>query len=211
MRFFRYFLLALLILALDQTTKLLVYENMYRGEEIPLLGDWLKIHYTLNPGVAFGASFSTPLGKLGLTLFRATAVIVIAVYIIRHEVKKFPTSYLFAVSMIFAGALGNVVDSTFYGIFLEGNAVIYLSHPQESIPFYPWFQGQVIDMIYFDIARGHYPDWLPLLGGKSYSFWPIFNVADASIFLGVTYILINYKKFFPKENPRETASIPVGE
>lgn len=204
--YLRFLLLAIGILALDQGTKLLVYHEMFRGEEILLLGDWLKIHYTVNPGVAFGLSLDTPGGKIGLTVFRALAVMLIGYYL-SHIIKKgFHKGYLTAVTMIFAGAFGNVIDSIFYGVFLPNNAVRYPGFLPDEIPMYPWFQGQVIDMIYFDLARGVFPEALPLIGGRAYSLWPIFNVADASIFLGVAAILIFQHKFFPKNEPATASS-----
>lgn len=209
MKYLRFLLLAVCILSIDQAVKLLVFYEMFRGEEIVLLGDWLKIHYTVNPGVAFGLSLDTPWGKIGLTLFRTVAVTIIGYYllhIIRHKMHK---GYITAITMIFAGALGNVIDSVFYGVFLPNNAVRYPGFLPDEIPFYPWFQGQVIDMVYFDLARGIFPEYLPLIGGRSYSFWPIFNVADASIFLGVAAILIFQSKFFPKKEELSTHATPV--
>ncbi|MGF1533166.1 MAG: lipoprotein signal peptidase [Bernardetiaceae bacterium] len=199
MKYSHYLLLAICILSLDQATKLLVYHEMFRGEEIQLLGDWLKIHYTVNPGVAFGVSPDTPWGKIGLTIFRTLAVLLLGAYLAYSYAQRMPKGYLLSITMIFSGACGNVIDSIFYGTFLPNNAVRYPGFLPDEIPFYPWFQGQVIDMVYFDLARGVFPEALPLVGGRAYAFWPIFNVADASIFVGVTILLLFHRKFFPKE------------
>ncbi len=207
MQYWKYYLLALLVIVADQVVKLVVHEQMLLGSagEITLLGNWLKLHYTLNNGMAFGIQFDWMYGKLGLTLFRWVAMFGIAYYIY-HLAKqpKVHRGFVWCMALILGGALGNVIDSTFYGVFLEGNA---LPLPQESLPpFHPWFHGRVVDMFYFDIWQGVLPNWIPLLGGKYYSFWPIFNIADASIFIGVFLTILRSKTFFPEE-VRATAAL----
>lgn len=191
MKFYKYFALSFFVIVLDQTIKLLVHFRMEMGPmgEITLLGDWLKIHYILNPGMAFGLKLDFMVyGKLILSLFRILATVGIAYYITLLAKQKAHSGLIFCVALILGGALGNVIDSTFYGIFIPGN--LPYDAPMAL------FHGQVIDMIYVDIWEGQLPSWIPIIGGNSYSFWPIFNIADASIFVGVAIILIRQKAFF---------------
>lgn len=189
MKYLKYYLLTIGIIALDQAVKLLVYYKMDMGlyGEIKVLGDLFKIHYTVNPGMAFGLELGSSYGKLVLSLFRIGAMFAIGYYLFTMIKKGAPKGLLWCIAMILGGAIGNVIDSTFYGVFLN-NAPYGVSTP--------WFHGQVIDMFYIDIWEGYLPDWLPLVGGEYYSFWPIFNVADASIFLAVSTILIFQKRYF---------------
>lgn len=182
MRHLRYFILALFIAIVDQVTKLLVHLNMSVGEEISVLGDWFKLHYVLNPGIAFGMELDFEYGKLLLTFFRIIAVAAISYYLYYLSKRASHRYALFALSLILAGALGNVIDSTFYGVILD-NA------PQGAIT--PWFHGQVIDMLYFPVVKGTFPEWLPVWGSQNFQFFrPVFNLADACIFIGVTFILV---------------------
>lgn len=198
MKIYRYFLLALGVIILDQTVKLLVYFNMEMGTpgEIDVIGDWFKLHYLLNPGMAFGLKSSHEYGKLLLTLFRLAAMIGIGYYIYYLYQKKAKPGLLWCMGLILGGAVGNVIDSTFYGVFLD-NAP--LGSPT------PWFHGQVIDMLFFPLFDGYYPDWVPYLGGDYFLFFsPVFNIADSSIFIGVVLILIFQKRFFKTEDDEET-------
>jgi signal peptidase II len=199
MKYAKYFLLSLAIIALDQAVKLWVYFNMVKGQEFIIIPNWLKIHYITNPGMAFGIQWDWEYGKLVLSLFRIVATIVIALIIKYLVDKKSHRGLVWCVALILGGAIGNVLDSTFYGVFL-GNA------PAGSPT--AWFHGQVIDMFYVDIWQGYLPAWMPLIGGQYYSFWPIFNVADSSIFIGVAIILIRQGKFFKKNEPE---SNPVNQ
>lgn len=187
MKYFKYYLLSLSIIFIDQISKMLVYFNMTRGQEIPLIGDWFKLHYTLNPGMAFGIELGSEYGKLVLTVFRLIAMVGIAYYLYVLARKKVHPGLVWCVALILGGAIGNVIDSTFYGVLLD-NA------PHNAVT--PWFHGQVIDMFYIDIWEGQVADWVPLWGGDQIALWPIFNVADASIFVGVVIIMIMQKKFF---------------
>lgn len=199
MKYLKYYLLALAVILIDQVVKLSVHEYMQMGPlgEIKIFGDWFKLHYTLNPGMAFGLEFGSEYGKIGLTLFRIVAVTIIAIYISFMERRGAHSGFIWCMAMVLGGALGNVIDSTFYGVLLD-NALYALNPP----PLYPWFHGQVIDMFYLDIWEGAIPDYIPLIGGNYYSLWPIFNVADASIFMGVMFILIFQGKFFDRPVPQ---------
>lgn len=188
MKYFKFYLLTLGIILLDQVVKLLVYYNMDMGSEIPVFGDWFKIHYTVNPGMAFGLEIGSEFGKFALTTFRLIAMVGIGYYLYTLIRKGVPNGLSWCIALILGGAVGNVIDSTFYGVLLEGNAPVNAPTP--------WFHGQVIDMFYVDIWEGKVANWVPLFGGDYLSLWPIFNIADASIFCGVSIILIFQKSFF---------------
>lgn len=204
MTIIRYFILAFVVIVLDQTSKMLVFNNMYLHEEINVLGDWFRIHYLLNPGMAFGIRWENEFGKLALTVFRIGAMIGIAVYLWKVAERNMHPGFLWCLGMILGGAVGNVIDSTFYGVLLN-NA------PADAPT--PWFHGQVIDMLYFPIFEFVWPVWMPFVGGKYFEFFsPVFNIADSSIFLGVVTILIFQKRFFGiHETPRVEPSISTHE
>jgi signal peptidase II len=188
MKVARYFLLAVIVILIDQASKLLVYNNMYLHEEIYVLGDWFRIHYLLNPGMAFGIRWENEFGKLALTAFRIAAVFGIAYYLWKMAKRHAHNGFLWCMGLILGGAVGNVIDSTFYGVFLN--------NAPENAPT-PWFHGQVIDMLYFPIFDFAWPQWVPFMGGRYFEFFsPVFNIADSSIFIGVVIILIMQRKFF---------------
>ncbi len=190
----KFFLLALLVIALDQLSKWAVHTYMQPGMagEIPLIGHWLKLHYTLNPGMAFGAQLPAPYGKLVLTAFRSLAVVGLVYYIIRLCRQRVAAGYIACMALILGGAVGNLIDSIFYG-------VLYDNAPFGSPT--RWFYGQVIDMIYVPLYVGYFPKSWPLIGGSYSSGFPIFNIADSSIFIGVVLILLNQSRFFNESQP----------
>ena len=189
-----FFLLALLVIGLDQLSKYLVNKHMQPGlpGEIPLIGHWLKLHYTLNPGMAFGAELPAPYGKLVLTGFRMLAVGGLIYYIIRLCRQRVAAGYIACMALILGGAVGNLIDSIFYGI-------IYNNAPVGSPT--RWFYGQVIDMIFVPLYVGYFPKSWPLIGGSYSNGFPIFNIADSSIFIGVALILLNQSRFFNESQP----------
>ncbi|SFQ29227.1 lipoprotein signal peptidase [Hymenobacter arizonensis] len=199
----KFFLLALLIIALDQLSKWAVHTYMQMGSigEIPLLGDWAMLNYTLNPGMAFGAELPAPYGKLVLTGFRLVAVFGLSYYIIRLCRQRAASGYIACLALILGGAVGNLIDSIFYG-------VIYDNAPAGSPT--RWFYGQVIDMIYVPLYRGVFPQSWPLVGGEYSSGFPIFNIADSSIFIGVVLILINQSRFFKEDEQTDAVATERG-
>jgi signal peptidase II len=196
---YRYFLISFLVIAIDQIVKLAVHYNMEYGAagEIKVFGDWFKLYYIRNPGMAFGMELGHAYGKLMLSVFRLFAMFGIAYYLrvlaLRPSTNK---GFLVCLGMILGGAVGNLVDSIFYGVWLD------IPAPNASTP---WFHGQVVDMFYFDLWQGLLPEWIPVFGGEYYSFWPIFNVADAAIFMGVAIVLSLQGRFFPNPEETETA------
>jgi signal peptidase II len=191
MKIYKYFLLALLVIIIDQASKLLVHKYMYLHEEINVIGDWFRLHYLLNPGMAFGIRWESEFGKLALTLFRILAMAGIGYYLYKMALKKSHPGFLWCLGLILGGAIGNVIDSTFYGVLLH-------NHPIDSPT--PWFHGQVIDMLFFPIVDFTWPEWFPVVGGEYFLFFsPVFNIADSSIFIGVVIILFMQKRFFKEE------------
>lgn len=195
----KYFLIAAAIIVLDQVVKMLVHYNMELGSkgQILLLGNWFKLHYLTNPGMAFGMKLNFEYGKLILTTFRIGAMFAIGYYLYSLIKKEAPKGLLLCIALILGGAIGNLIDSIFYGVFLD-NA------PFNSPS--PWFHGQVVDMFYIDIWEGYLPDWIPLLGGDYMALWPVFNIADASIFVAICLIIIFQKTYFKKDE-EETSEV----
>jgi signal peptidase II len=205
---YRYFGLTVLIILIDQAIKLCVHKYMDQGfiGQISVIGDFFKLHYVTNPGMAFGITLDFAFGKLVLTIFRMIAMVGIGWYLVSLAKKNVHQGLLWCIALILGGAIGNVIDSIFYGKYLN-NAPIGTTNP--------WFHGQVIDMFFFDFWEGMIPEWVPIWGGTWYST-PIFNFADASIFIGVVTILIFQKKLFAEtreekeaENTDEATDIQV--
>ena len=192
MKYLKYFGIGLLVIIIDQSVKMLVHYEMDFGTpgQIKVFGDWFKLHYTTNPGMAFGMELGSEYGKLLLTSFRLIAMFGIGYYLFYIIKKNLHPAYIVCISMILGGAIGNLVDSVFYGV--------WLNNAPYNAPT-PWLHGQVIDMFYIDIWEGYIPEWVPLWGGSYTALWPIFNIADASIFVGVTIILIFQGRFFKEE------------
>jgi signal peptidase II len=201
MKVAKYFLIAFVVIIIDQTSKLLVWKYMHIHQEINVVGEWFRLHYLLNPGMAFGIRWQSEFGKMALTLFRIIAMVGITFYLFNRIKAGAHMGFLIAMSLILGGAIGNVIDSTFYGVFLN-NA------PLDSP--YKWFHGQVIDMLFFPIFEFYWPDWIPVWGGDNFVFFsPVFNVADSSIFLGVVSILVFQRRFFKEQDIHSTPDAPV--
>jgi signal peptidase II len=199
MKYFRYYLIAFFVILIDQFSKIWVHYNMELGAlgEINVIGNWFRLHYLLNPGMAFGLELDMLYGKLILTLFRIIASIAIAYSIYSLFKKGVHSLLLVCIALILGGAIGNVIDSIFYGVLFEGNVI-----PNSPTP---WFHGQVIDMLYFPMYEGYLPEWIPNAGGNYFIFFsPVFNIADSSIFVGVLLILIFQNKFNLHQKKLET-------
>src|SRR5688500_470221 len=201
MKVYKYFILALVIIIIDQASKLLVYKYMYLHQEINVIGDWFRLHYLLNPGMAFGIRWNNEFGKLALTAFRIAAMFGIGYYLCKMAKRKAHTGFLWCMAFILGGAVGYVIDSIFYGVVLN-------NHPAGSPT--PWFHGQVIDMLFFPIFDYYWPDWVPVVGGDYFLFFsPVFNIADSSIFIGVVVILFCQRIFFKEKSENaETLAAP---
>ena len=180
------------ILLVDQLIKIWVKTNMTLHEQIEILS-WFKIVFIENNGMAYGMEIGS---KLVLSLFRVVAISVLGYYIIGQVKRQARWGYLVCLSMIFAGAVGNLIDSMFYGLVFNASSEFYTSY---FVPFgtgYASFlMGKVVDMFYFPLIVTTWPDWVPVVGGYPYVFFsPVFNFADASISVGVVLLLLFYRK-----------------
>lgn len=181
------------VLVIDQVIKILVKTNMYWHESIRIT-DWFYIYFTENNGMAFGMEI---FGKLFLTSFRIVAVAVIGWFLYKFVKKGLKTGFIICVSLILAGALGNIIDSLFYGlIFNESTHAQIASFLPAEGGYAPFLYGKVVDMFYFPIIDTYWPSWMPFVGGEHFVFFsPIFNFADASISCGIIALLIFYSKY----------------
>jgi signal peptidase II len=186
------------VLIIDQISKIYIKTNFLYGEEVVVF-DWFRIHFIENNGMAWGAEFGGKAGKLFLTVFRLFAIVGIGYWLYTSIKKNAHTILIVAISLIFAGAMGNIIDSVFYGVIFDtpanATATLFAEKPYGEL-----FYGKVVDMLYFPIWKGDLPNWIPIWGGKPFTFFnAIFNVADTAISTAVGLLIVFNKKAFPKE------------
>lgn len=195
----------MIVLLIDQSLKFYIKTHFFLGKEVEVLGlSWFKLHFVENEGMAWGWKWGGEWGKIALTLFRLIAVIA-GVFIIRGFIRKhYHKGFIICSALIFAGALGNLIDSLFYGCIFEASDYNFQNIARVFPPgggYAGFLHGKVVDMLYFPlITNAHYPSWFPIWGGEEFLFFrPVFNVADASISIGVIVILLFQNTFFKKE------------
>lgn len=210
----RAFFVIVLVLLADQVLKVWVKTHFFLGEYIPLFGEnntWAYLQFVENKGMAFGLEFGGDAGKLLLTLFRIVAVVAIG-WVLRMMVRNGQEgTRMISLALIFAGALGNIIDSTFYGLLFSASdpvthnvAVLF----PEGGGYAPLLHGAVVDMFYFPLWQGRFPEWLPIWGGEPFEFFrPVFNIADAAISVGVALMILVRQK--PRVAP--VASLPTDQ
>jgi signal peptidase II len=198
-------LIILLIIIADQALKIWIKTTFPFGHITDVMGlSWFKLYFIENEGMAWGWKFGGEWGKAILTLFRLAAVIFGTWYLGRIVKQKYSTGFIVCASLIYAGALGNLIDSMFYGMIFESSTYSYVAKMFPAEGYAGFLHGHVVDMLYFPIIQSTYPDWIPFIGGKEFEFFsPIFNIADASISIGVIVLLVFQKHFFRKQDELE--------
>lgn len=195
-------LLITIILLIDQISKIWVKLNMTIGQNFKVFGDKVLIHFIENPGMAYGMEFGGDYGKLFLSIFRIIAVIGIGYGLHYMIQRKYNRGFVLNVALIFAGAVGNIIDSVFYGIIFSE------STPYQTAALFPegggyasFLHGKVVDMLYFPLIEGTFPSWIPIWGGEDFLFFrPVFNIADSAISVGVFLILLFQQRYFKEEH-----------
>lgn len=201
----RSILLICIILILDQALKFYIKTNFFIGQEQPLLGNFFKLYFIENPGMAFGLSFGGNIGKILLTIVRILAATFIAFFLVKSINKKEHKLLILSISLIFAGAFGNIIDSVFYGlIFSASDFFLVAEFLPEGGGYAGLFQGNVVDMFFAPIIHSTWPQWVPFIGGNEFIFFRfIFNIADASITIGVFILIIFYNRIFKTAKKNE--------
>lgn len=206
--------IVIFVLLIDQVLKFWIKTTYPLGGGFDILGlDWAKIHFVENEGMAFGMELGGNYGKLILSIFRIVAVLFIGYYLYTLIKTKTSWGLIASIALVLAGAMGNIIDSVFYGVIFSESSFAQIAQYMPADGGYTTIlHGHVVDMFYFPMAQGSYPDWMPLIGGKFYLFFrPVFNVADAAISVGIISILIFQRSIFvtPADEQKTTSSTDI--
>lgn len=211
-------LLIALVVLIDQALKIYIKTNFHLNSSVAVAGNWFHLYFVENPGMAYGWKFGGEWGKVALTVFRLLAVIFGTWYLGSIIKKKQHKGFIICAGLIYAGALGNLIDSCFYGLVFDkgmlfdaatGDYLNYSGLANFSLDGYSSFlHGNVVDMLYFPLIQGTFPSWVPFWGGEYFEFFrPIFNIADMAISSGIISILVFQKKFFSSKEIEEKVTI----
>jgi signal peptidase II len=198
-------IIALIIIA-DQALKIWIKTSFPFGPIKDVMGiPWFKLHFIENKGMAWGWEFGGEWGKMILTLFRLAAVIFGTWYLVKIVKQNYSRGFIICASLIYAGALGNLIDSMFYGLIFEESSTSQVAKIFPANGYAGFLHGRVVDMLYFPMIDSTWPSWVPVIGGDRFEFFsPIFNIADASISVGVITLFVFQKRFFKKKHTEET-------
>ncbi|MFT3908776.1 MAG: lipoprotein signal peptidase [Ferruginibacter sp.] len=215
------FIIALIVIA-DQALKIYIKTSFLLNTTHHVAGNWFQLYFVENPGMAYGWKFGGDWGKIALTVFRLGAVIFGSWYLGRILKQGYHKGFVICAALVYAGALGNLIDSCFYGLIFDKGMVFdpqikdYVGYEGLAVfskhGYSSFLHGNVVDMLYFPVIKGHFPSWFPFWGGESFEFFrPIFNIADAAISTGVLTILVFQKRFFRQRNTiGETHTVETG-
>jgi signal peptidase II len=190
------------VLAIDQAVKFWIKTHLALHDSIPVFDHWFSLYFTENAGMAFGLKFGGETGKILLTVFRIALVSLIGMYIVNLWKKGAPAGVVVGIALIFAGAMGNIIDSLFYGLIFSGSEGQLATLFPAAGGYAPFLQGRVVDMLYFPLIETAFPDWFPVWGGEDFIFFrPVFNIADSAITTGVLYLLLFKRRYFLHHSP----------
>ncbi len=193
-------LIIFLVILIDQVVKFYIKLHFEYGESVDVFGDWFKLYFVENPGMAFGLEFGGVVGKYLLSIFRIAST-VIMFFILAHYHRSNATMWVkVGMSLVIGGAIGNIIDGTFYGIIFDESTYQYTAtFLPENGGYAPLLQGRVVDMLYFPLIDTQLPSWLPIFGGENFQFFkPIFNIADTAVSFGVGLLILFRKEAFSK-------------
>lgn len=202
-------LIIAIVIIIDQALKIWIKTTYPLGPITNMLGlPWAKLYFIENEGMAWGWKLGGEWGKMLLTLFRLAAVIFGSWYLGKIVKQNYSRGFIVCASLIYAGALGNLIDSLFYGLIFEESTYTHIASIFPAEGYGSFLHGKVVDMLYFPMVHSIFPNWIPLIGGKEFEFFsPIFNIADASISVGVITLLLFQKRLLKKHHEEEHLTV----